>query len=383
MRRAQEAFRTRQKAAHDAERDLLTKQEAAIGSMTSAFVDFVDFLVRSRSYQMDRNLMRKLHETIRRFMVANDHEQCADGRASTTMHSETTTDQQPLEASGHEDYTSGTDMLSYSTLPGEPNILDYTLGNGWPEHYPVSYTMLDERLKPRVHDASPFVRRLIYHTINFGFQLLNGGTEYPLELAKRVFQFSLLFHSRQELLFNLRWFLGPGSQELVRLAFVPFEGSPTPATEDSVNTTSLVPAVDAYAVNATRINGFDNAAAAPFVNAQEVELYLHEKGAHFLDGDTIEVPLPESPPTTDEILQPSTFTYHGQTEQICAYDNLKYRLRTSLLIENLIYISVCLSKGPAYRRHDLDHAIFLSTIDMVSKTPGPPEYGTIPWAGVL
>lgn len=383
MRRAQEAFRNRQKAAHDAERDLLTKQEAAIGLMTSAFVDFVDFLVCSRPYRMDRNLTRKLHETIRRFMDANDHEQCADGRASTIIHSETTTDRQTLQVSGHEDYMSGTNMLSFSTLPGEPNTLDYTLGNGWPDHHPVSYTMLDERLKPRVHDASPFVRKLIHRTVNFGFQLLNGGAEFPLELAERVFQFSLLFHSRQELLFNLRWFLGPGSQELVRLAFVPFDGSPTLATEDSVNTTSLVPAVDAYAVNATRINGFDNVTAAPFVNAQEVELYLHEKGARFLDGDTIEVPLPDSPPTIDEILQPSTLTYHGQTEQICAYENLKYRLRTSLLIENLIYISVCLSKGPAYRRHDLDHAIFLSTMDMVSKTPGPPEDETIPWAGVL
>ncbi|KAL4863886.1 hypothetical protein BDV12DRAFT_176965 [Aspergillus spectabilis] len=421
MRRAQEAFRNRQKVAQDAEKQLLTKQEAAITQMSSAFVDFVDFLLHSKDIQKDSGLMQKLHETIGHFVSANEPENTSEGCEGETpiASKETTTNDIPLISS----------LLTPGKLSPE-NIF----GNGWPEYLPTSFTQLD-RWDPQ-SEMSPFSRNLVYYTLSIAYQCLSSSPGFPLELAERIFRFSLLLHSKEELLFNLRWFLGPGNQELIRLAFVSFEsthsttttGLPTP--EGSPILPSLQPAVDVYATDMTPVKEVIGVATGPFLNAREVEQYLHNKGARFLDSETIEIALPErlsgrvveglfplqtsflrpssdataapydvlmdDDTTTDRLralagdnnasldtdlwdlfnfnelsgdpvmsypdLLPSSSAQYGQSEQQVFLGNPTRRLRTSVLFQNLACIGLCLSRGPGYLREYIDHAIFSSIV---------------------
>lgn len=325
MRRAQEAFRVRKKAMQEAERGRLSHQEGVIEHMASAFMEFADVVLHSKCLQQDKSVMESLHKTVKSFVIANCSNDSVEPETATSSDSDAimriaTTAPENVEAADvdvtinstptlpqrskpsdnpQSTFDSSSKLPPTSTLPNprssqsmiDDRISKNVFGNGWLNQAPMPFVQLNDHRRLDETNTSPFSHKLLQHTLNIAYQALSGSPDIPIEHTMGMFEFALSLHDKEELLFNLRWFLGPGSQEMIRLASVSFVNF----SKDHVSTGPvLLPAVDVYAWKTMTVSHgtSQEAPVRPFVNAQEVERYLHEKGARFLDSDTIEILLP-------------------------------------------------------------------------------------------
>ncbi len=96
-------------------------------------------------------------------------------------------------------------------------------------------------------------------------------------LVNHQFGFALRQHSREELLFSLRWYLGPGISELYHLAQAAIH-----ASSDQIHTYPpiLHLAVDADALEAEAIDKpVRSHFPYPFLNANDIDTYPSPPGS--------------------------------------------------------------------------------------------------------
>lgn len=445
MRRAQAAFRIRKQSAHEAEKLRLAKLERGIEEMTCVFMDFAEQLLESKRLQGDIEILAKLRDSMKKFKSlarfaaedygekgVTDHSRNSElhvpdksqagsgssGKSSVkSFESKVLPVDDSVQTKGmHDDIESWLDTSNTSMTAG-PNSLSHTtqssiinvFGNGWTDHLPAPFT---ESLKRELSSIVPPPRtslsvKLLQYTLNFAFMALNGALS-PL-IAEQIFHFTLGSPPKEELLFNLRWFLGPGYSEIHRLA----------AASDNDGLIPKLLSSQYYPVSRERKH--------QFLNAVEVEKYLNERDAKDVDSDVMELALTAEPTfsmPSDDIFsemsetpsrnQPIDPAISGENEQKESNGNLdagskrhvsvqstipivshqvldngitlrkeqvtnpssksveqmrlelpfrqKHRVRISSLLENLARISICLDNGPGFRSSLIDNAIILSVI---------------------
>jgi hypothetical protein len=343
MRRAQKDFRTRRRAAQEAQERRLSTQDRIIEQMATTFMEFADFVLRSDSLRSDTFTVQKLRETMERFVSLGHIPSNAPGWETTlTSESDAVEDvkayeQRPfhVDSDGEKLATAdgshntipvpqisdaddivGSSMIDADSLPSSsvffpPSehhektshelsiVADYPplnrniFGNGWLNQLPTSFNELRDQPRLFKVDTHPFAIKLLQYTLSMAYYALSSDMDSLAGIGQHMFRFALPFHSKEELLFNLRWFLGPGNQEIARLSYVSYGDTLGTAFQSAYPLSQhlLLPAVDTYALDTSMMNERDDISirSRPFWNAQDVERYLPEKGARFVDPNTIEI----------------------------------------------------------------------------------------------
>jgi hypothetical protein len=424
--------------------------------MSNVFLDFTKSMFNSETLQEDKELSKKLFEATSRIVALAkiaDHEDGED-EASTgvdemkisSTEKRRSTEREIHKTSGDSDTVpeakpeNGLEDLETLELldqqivpsPASSRVLDATqppyplatdalgpysiFGNGWFDQKPnhiASISSLDASLF-----EGTLAMKVIESTLRLAYLALLGEEKDIAELQMQMFRFSLLYHSREELLFNLRWFLGPGRSSFPVLGHASFGF-------DNKDISPWYPENFNYGIGAPNIlNPFIDVSAIELVNSEPtksdllnavgVENYLRKIGAVYIGNNVVQVEIEapgelptgqRSPQTSqgttpgltfegvnDILLQElgSNFTsstfgtpednslpslnsfsvpnslgpYEQQTPQPPIRQMVT--LDVPLLLQNLAAISMCLGKGPGYLQKDVDQAIVSSILQVDS-----------------
>jgi hypothetical protein len=133
-----------------------------------------------------------------------------------------------------------------------------------------------------------FGSKLIRSTLNIAYKYLLGESNASAALATHMFRFALLHRSREEILYKMRWFLGPGLQ------YLPSLGHAFILPEDVEDLWETFCGAD-YPTDRAEIEdrGIE-AIASFFLSAFGVENYLETRGAIYVDDDTIIIKVPNA-----------------------------------------------------------------------------------------
>lgn len=280
-----------------------------------------------------------------------------------------------------------------------PSLNINIFGNGWFGQVASNFPHLAECTVaplPNVSDF-PLAMKIIIATIQIGYHALFETIQLPGDssrmIANRVFNYSLRYHSAEEIMFNLRWFLGPGQQEMHRLGNISFVTGPfahiyREALKSHRRVGEFVPAIDddAFrevvpargAVSESVVMTEEDA----YVNANAVERYLWEKGIWFVGNDDIvEVPasVVESMPARGAAA-PVGSRQGGRSRAPKPWDffnfnnvfvgdrppsskALSVRVSQTKLLRSLVGTAVCLASGPGYERRLIDEAIKAAVVE--------------------
>jgi hypothetical protein len=277
-------------------------------------------------------------------------------------------------------------------LSFESNIF----GNGWGDRVATAFLDLPTGPQPGFDDF-PLGFKIIHSTLQLAYHALFGSPNMPPGAARRLFGYSLRYHPRDEILFNIRWFLGPGYLEMYRLGNISYGGGNfahvfKAAAREHIGELNL--AVDADALQNEGVGDPQN---SPFMNANAVEGYLRSRGIRYINADVVELSMPQrhlhysdqlsdtSPLNVDggvggqsnilsnadqwDFLSFGTF-FPGSTATsnanngvtaprtaVPANERSVVRIPQALLMRKLVDISVCLANGPGYRRDLIEDAI--------------------------
>lgn len=175
---------------------------------------------------------------------------------------------------------------SFPELTGSPTNV---LGNGWTKDLPFSYTATLGQVAG--HPVAQSMSTLIIQaTLYYVYYILLEAND-PLcsDAAKDIFRYALKLHSRDELLFNIRWFLGPGQREAYRLGITGFQ---ILNAQDNEGFPTLSPAVDFDVLSDIQTQKrHSSSLQQSLLNASGVEAYLLHHGLRRITQDVLEVDL--------------------------------------------------------------------------------------------
>jgi hypothetical protein len=411
---AQHAFRVRRQAAHAALERQIERQESTMKQMASIFLRFSDDMMQSEFAKLDADLMQKLQQSMKHIVTLvkdmddGDNDSDSDRpskevRPSMSAHpardvvllpavdGDSMCQQKAPESSqgradepnapmNHAVQGNSASTTKVTLVNSNPPAIANVFGNGWPGHPPPVYTTLRDMGIDHQISFHALSLKVIHFALQRAYFTLLESVDISTGLVHSMFQFSLARHSRQDILFTIRWFLGPGHAEMYRLAIAPF--GPPPAMEIPP-IPILNPIVDTEALeNLDGRHSRVSFAEQPFLNSNSVVTYLLSKGIRIVDDDTLEWPASigntfapvQAPPQHSSdpskystFLSADTFFPSGHVQDLGTSSRLSSvqmgRISQSLLFRSLSDISVCLAFGPGFRTECLDRAISASIID--------------------
>ncbi|KAL6823477.1 hypothetical protein V8C40DRAFT_266999 [Trichoderma camerunense] len=197
--------------------------------------------------------------------------------------------------------------------------------------------------------------------------------------SNHIFRYALNIHSREELLFNLRWFLGPGNGEMYRLASVTFNTLPLNWPSEVPSLQSMVDSEIISDVNGLAPNHPANEGS--FLNADQVTSYLNLESLRYVRDDVLELIIDDSnygrfgsglsgeyskiPPCflNADLFFPSAAGERSSRDDITmAMRKSSIFISKSALFKNVSSISLCLSYGIGFRKDYLEGALLASII---------------------
>ncbi|KAF7561460.1 hypothetical protein G7046_g2685 [Stylonectria norvegica] len=254
-----------------------------------------------------------------------------------------------------------------------PPLSPQIFGDGWstvrlppPPPYPYAARAEDWDPQPPLAPES-FAFRLAKASLATAYLVLSRTQHPPIPLSEehRIFGSSLQYRSREDLLVKLRWLLGPGTQDIYRVANMPygrygehlFSRDDLSPEFDGLKTPDIPPAGQSPAV--TR-----------FLSVVGVEKQLLALGARIVDAETLELNINSPAPHDFEPSEPVaaqseswSFVDFFSPDQLRPKPNvLTMRLSMSQLVTNLSQRAVCLMRGPGFPRDELAGAIEASII---------------------
>jgi hypothetical protein len=244
-------------------------------------------------------------------------------------------------------------------LPLTPT--EYSQGDYWActipqELGPILWSSCQPPLSP-----NSFISRLTYTCFDLGCLVLSKSIEAPVPLSEeyRMFRSTLRYRNRDEMIFRMKWLLGPGTHELQLLAELPWGGR---WWDQELSSTELTN----YATSAAMIDS----SAPQFLSVVGVEKQLMALGARLVDKETMEMDscgLAMLSGTRKEptCAQPDSWSFvnlfPSETSRPTIHSP-RVLVSVKLLIRNLSRIAVCLMKGPGFPRQALRKAIEESVV---------------------
>ncbi|KAM0258918.1 hypothetical protein ACHAQJ_003574 [Trichoderma viride] len=322
-RQAQSIFRARRRATEAANELRISQLENTVEQMGDTFLTLVNHVVDSNQKKKDFELAGRLHESIHTFLtlVATSSDQ-RRGSLNTGIQGDT---HQPTPhivwnpgaegiaepAAIVEDASSSEQVLAlplwnpqnsgnlwslldqfdstptlFPQLTGSPTNV---LGNGWTRDLPFSYTAtLGQAVGHPV--AQSMSALIIQATLYYVYYILLEANDVSRSnVAQGIFCYALKLHTREELLFIIRWFLGPGQREAYRLGITGFQ---ILEAQDHQGFPILSPAVDSDALSDLQAQKQHSSSShGTLLNASGVESYLLHRGLRRITQDILEIEL--------------------------------------------------------------------------------------------
>ncbi|KAH7417270.1 hypothetical protein BKA64DRAFT_295511 [Cadophora sp. MPI-SDFR-AT-0126] len=308
IRRAQEAFRLRKLAATKSLETKVKSLEACVQDMSTILVDLSDSLIRSDILHQDPAVGQSLVAATSKFITLakdamDESDNSADpGPPSVAKFSDRETNTTQLQPTSGEALmpfqnqrmspvapTSRISMLEdFNPVPASL-LENEVFGNGW---FGLQPEMLSQ-LSPKNGDLdrldSSFGVKLLQTTLSIAYDYLMDESGSHHDTIMHIYGFALMYHTKQELLFNLRWFLGPGIRALRALgrAVFGFHSSLSlqylNAISSDVKPKILNPLVDALAL----VEAQKKYPTIQYLNAFDVENYIISKGAFYIGQDIV------------------------------------------------------------------------------------------------
>lgn len=408
--------------------------EDCIEQMSTVFLDFTNSVFKSKALQNDKELSQNLFAAISRIVALAknaSHESDQEGLDdSFDVNGPIPEKMQPMESRTDEvngDSDSGSEPKSdqnnenvgliklakhqlirspntpgiealqgnYSTTTGasDPQTI---FGNGWFDQWPRIEGLDPSNIRTDQVEVTLSLK-VTEITLRTAYFALLGEDSGFSELEIQIFRWALLYHTRDELLFNLRWFLGPGYSSLPVLGQANF-GFEDAESDDGLPNI-LNPSVDVLAAELSRSESMQSS----LLNATGIEHHLRRMGAYHFDQNVvkIEIQSPEDlssgfivqeddallPQDLDAVHSSRTFEIPVDVSNLPSFQKFPYSLQASpdqelylsppstrqlvtlnmpLLLQNLAKISICLGKGPGYFQKDVDQAIVASVLQMTA-----------------
>lgn len=265
----------------------------------------------------------------------------------------------------------------FPQLTGSPTNV---LGNGWTRDLPFSYTATIGGAvgHPIAQSMSTLI---IGATLYYVYYILLEANDATYsDAAKDIFRYALKLHSRDELLFNIRWFLGPGQREAYRLGITEFL---ILDVQDHEDFPTLSPTVDSDALRDIQAQKIHSSSLhQTLLNASGVESYLLQRGVRRIARDILEIDLGRRD-SYREAQSQTTFTFNFNlinadvffpavpqegsraaavpTQQASATRTVRFSESTFIRLL-ATQASHCLAYGPAYRKDRLPDLIEAASV---------------------
>ena len=332
MRRAQHEFRTRQQAAKEALEQRIATLEDIIEQMGFLFGTFADSVLCLQVVHRDQDFMNSMQSSMRRFVAlahvaqgtaaesnASNIAECTTSEISASNIAECTTSENSASniAERHavveagpsdqdEDVNDQEQDRSHALFHGTLSRLgEFTsrateylslspkvFGNGWLGQLPVDFARLNESSQfdqPLTSDMYNLALKLLRTTLNIAYYSLLGNVRDPTRLGRNMFRYALSHHSKEELLYTLRWFLGPGNLNMIRLGSACLTPIPSNERHDAFTKHLLRPVVDSSVEKTLYRHHNLNENPPAFLDAFGIERCLLARGARFIDQNRIEM----------------------------------------------------------------------------------------------
>lgn len=251
-------------------------------------------------------------------------------------------------------------------------ITPQTFGNGWCHCIEDAPNTASSVPEARIRALPPqnFMLRLVEEILaNSYAHLLEDPTGAE---PRRVFRYTFNFKTPESLLYCIRWLLGPGRGCIYRTFDIPANlfakrlssGRPVGCIEKDENT---IGNPEEY------IDNFPAEPGVPqFLCAAEIVRKLQSLNCRFLDGDAIEITVPQNhTPCPSTVFEPNTEDLFGVISPFHHQIGKRWvtmRLSTPLLLKNLRSQSVCLIKGPGFPE-DLLPKMIEASVTIVNEAP--------------
>ncbi|KAL7783364.1 hypothetical protein V8C43DRAFT_326354 [Trichoderma afarasin] len=322
-RQAQSIFRARKRATEVASELRISQLEDIVDRMGDTFLTLVNQVIQSNQKQKDLVLAGRLQESIHTFLTlaANSSDPRSDSldtgkqgdiRQPTPQPAWNPGNDMTIESAAIVEDTSSSQQFSalpiwnsqnssnlwglldqydstpssFPELTGSPTNV---LGNGWTKDLPFSYTAtLGQIVEHPV--AQSMSTLIIQATLYYVYYILLEAND-PLcsDTAKDIFRYALKLHSRDELLFNIRWFLGPGQREAYRLGITRFQILNAQNNEGFPTLSSAVDSDALSDIQTQKRHSFSMQQS--LLNASGVEDYLLHRGLRRITQDVLEIDL--------------------------------------------------------------------------------------------
>ncbi|KAH8896469.1 hypothetical protein GQ53DRAFT_761365 [Thozetella sp. PMI_491] len=402
-REAQQLFRDRRQAAMKEEQLYMESLEQNMDRLNAVFLGLVDGLLARNTVQQDSEAMQLLRSAVDKFAsVASSHESAS--AQSTECGKDADEEALPpgidlMSDPGRESSSSsdlppwrtpppGGDVAgehSYGSAPGvgaPPNLapevaqammapgagLANVFGNGWAD--PPNLFTRSLQVPYKTHTPDSLAIRLI----QFSFAMIHDSLLYdygnPHSLCGTVLAFALARHTREEMLYTSRWYLGPGLPNISRLAGV----SGRDKTIDDPNTSHFPHVLDSQ-IDTDALSAVTGCSPPPgssvdhcFMNATQIEDYLMQQNVKYIHPDILEIASAHAPTVRAQasFLNSDVF-FPGERSTPAPEpagpgapsmpgDGIT-RISLTLLYTRLTQVSRCLSNGPGFPIELVDWAI--------------------------
>ncbi|KAF3074076.1 hypothetical protein CFAM422_003845 [Trichoderma lentiforme] len=391
-RKAQISLRQRKRVAQQAIENRVVRTEETVAKMAGGIIELADRMLQSKAAKLDPDLLQTLRTCLRRNLtlvsvsipeqVESDRAPVADSTFNPPdkLHVLAITGPGPdpdIQATCNPPPPSNHGVGEQNYSPPVQNVL----GNGWMGHFPLPNGGASVSVGGARQNSQP--DSLSINIIHFAmrrayFALVAAGSPAN-SLALWAFKFSLQQRSREEVLLNLRWVLGPGHATLHLLAKRPLEALDAPK-----NITTLHhPLVDDAAMQSFKDSYPQE--TEPFLSAQDVQELLVYNGLRYIDNDVLELfiqidadgrwvmPFPQVRPIRQpsDFLNPHVFfpSSRATTRSQGGVGSRSPRMThiyisQSTFLYHLSSFTVCLAHGPAFVRACVQQVIKASLIDL-------------------
>ncbi|KAJ4860085.1 hypothetical protein T069G_05073 [Trichoderma breve] len=358
--------------------------------MAGGIIELADQLLQSKAAKLDSDLMQTLRTCLRRNLTlvsipeVSIPEQVESDRAPAGLGDSNPPDKllaitgpdpdiqatcNPPPPSNH-----GVGEQEHNYNPPVQNVL----GNGWMGHFPLPNGGASVEGTRQISQPDSLSINIIHFAMRRAYFALVAAGSPAHSLALWAFKSSLQQRSREEVLLNLRWVLGPGHATLHQLAKRPLQALDAPK-----NVPTLHPLVDDAAMQSFK--DLYPQETEPFLSAQDVQELLVYNGLRYIDNDVLELfiqidadgrwvmPFPEARPIRQpsDFLNPDVFfpSSRATTRSQGGVGSRSPRMThiyisQSTFLYHLSSFTVCLAHGPAFVRACVQQVIKASLIDL-------------------
>ncbi|KAF6814794.1 hypothetical protein CMUS01_12568 [Colletotrichum musicola] len=385
---AQSTFRQRQKTIEQERRQEVEKLEKTIDQIVSTFSAFAENVVESKWARQDMALMDNLRKSMNhvRSVLCQEPEASGDSlqgdppvalekqslglengddQTRSTQPSQSQTTNGGSSDSGHDSAmevqhdTSDSDNKPSSSTRSDrddvyPRLQENLFGNGWLSQRPVVSHISPSQYKQSTEGKldSPFSVHITLRALRSAYDDLWSTMDLSTPVIRQKFGHVLQYKTREEVLFTLRWCLGPGIAEIGRLAMAPFDqlfgiggdyGGAFPSASDALPMAPEISAVERR---------------GHLRNANDVAKWLRQQTLAEVDEDILELELGVISSRQDGDLNgyaTPVLIDHSRERWFRMLQPV--RVSKDLFLQNICEIGFCLHIGPAFWETELERAI--------------------------